>query len=366
MSLRRQAFDRPAALPGRSRVGFALAPPRTPRTMTATRSQLRGLVAVLSLSFLVACSANRLTREEEARQLEIHTETCGSYLNMGEYQRAEDQALRGLAIDEDDFTLNLYLARALLRQGAVDDILKAEHVLSKLPTDEDFRVPLSLGEILERKALAQSEAASGVSSGERYTEAPDPEARATELNEDARRSFERSLQRYREALELQPNDTEVLNGLVRVTALTGQFEDSLAWCEAVVRITESDRLFWRSHLERGNISAREEERIWSNIRKLRDLEQAIRLHAATVLNMELDRPAEAAAELDAILAFYPEIPEVHSQKAQILVKLERYEEAIASIDSYLRLIGHDFDHPDVQRAYRIRGDCEAALVRADN
>ncbi len=106
--------------------------------------------------------------------------------------------------------------------------------------------------------------------------------------------------------------------------------------------------------------------MWNNVQKLRKLERAVHLHAAAILNNHLDRPSDAVAELDAILAFDAEIAEVHSQRAQLLAKLERYEEAIASADQYLALAsqeGVDFDHPDVLRASRLKEECGRALRR---
>ena len=67
----------------------------------------------------------------------------------------------------------------------------------------------------------------------------------------------------------------------------------------------------------------------------------------------------------AIIAFDPSIPETYSQQAQLQIKLTRFEDAIAAIDNYLRRTELDFEHPDIQRAYRLRTDCEAALARSD-
>ena len=333
----------------------------------ATTPRLTRLWAPLFLSVALAaasCSSTGPSAEELERQIEIHTETCAGYLGMRDYQRAEDQALRGLALDEENFTLRLYLARALLNQDRTEKVLRAEQVLRTLPTDEDFRVSLSLGETLERKGIALDEAALGVLSGERFTNAADPEARAGELAAQAQKTFQQAEQNYQIAYGLQLNDTEVLNGLVRICALQGRYEDSLAWGEAIIRITESDRLFWKKQLDRPNIAPREEKRMWDNIRQLEELEVAVHLQAAATLNNQLGRTEEALAHLDQIIAFDPSIPETYSQKAQLLVKLESYESAMAAIDQYMRLAQLDFEHPDIQRAWRIRNDCEAALLRS--
>lgn len=326
--------------------------------------RLARLLPGLALLALASGCASKMSTEEREKRLEIYRETCGAYLAMGEWERAEDQALRGLALDEDEPQLRLYLGRALLNQGTPDAIEKAEFTLETLDADGDFRVPMTLAAVKERKGVAYTEAAAAVRSGERATPAADPEARAQELERTGRRALERALELFEEALELQPNDTEVLNGLVRVTALLGRYEDSLAWGQAVVSITTSDRLFWRNQLERPNLSPQEEERMWANIRRLRETETSVHLHAASLLNTKLDRPADAVRELDAVVAVDPDVPEIHSRRAQLLYRLERYEEAIAAIDEYLRLSGLPFEDPDVQRAYRIRRDCESALVRA--
>jgi len=335
--------------------------------MTIHRILSHALLPLAALALCSSCKTGGLSREERAHQVEIHIDSTSLNLSMGDYDRAESQALKGLALDKENFTLTLYLGRALLNKGGIENILKAEYTLAKLPDDKDFRVPLSMAEVLERKGMAYGEAAAGVESGDRYTPAPDPVARARELQSMADESYVKSLALYKKALDLQPNDTEVLNGLVRTTALMGNYEDSLAWGRAVINITSSDRLFWRKQLERPEISSQEEERMWSNVYKLRRLEQAVRLQAAAILNNQLERPAQAVDELDAILAFDPDIAAVHSQRAQILVKLQRYEEAIAALDNYLRLAsneGLDYEDPDIQRAYRIRRDCESALLRS--
>lgn len=332
----------------------------------APSSRLRRLCAplLLSVAITASCSSTGPSADEIERQVEIHTETCAGYLAMAEYARAEDQALRGLALEPNEFTLRLYLGRAMLNQDKTEKILRAEQVLDSLPKDEDFRVALSLGEAQERKGIALEQAAEGVLSGERFTNAADPELRAQELSADARAAFDAAHSNYKLAYDLQPNDTEILNGLVRISTLTGNFEDSLAWGEAIIRITESDRLFWKQQLERPNIADREEKRMWGNINQLEELEIAVHLQAAATLNNQLRRPEQALEHLDQIIAFDATIPETYSQKAQLLVKLERYEDAIAAIDQYMRLALLDFDHPDIQRAWRIRNDCEAALLLA--
>ena len=60
----------------------------------------------------------------------------------------------------------------------------------------------------------------------------------------------------------------------------------------------------------------------------------------------------------------PETPDTWTRRAQVLMELDRYAEATVCIDQYLRLSPEDFDHPDVQAAYDLRAECEAAELEA--
>lgn len=329
------------------------------------RPLLPALVGALLTCTLVSSCATRMPAGERERRIGVYTETCGSYLSISDWERAQDQAMKGLSLDEDNFTLRLYLGRALLQRGDIDSISKSIYTLEELDPDGDFRVPLSLGAAFERRGLARLEAAENVESGVQYTDAPDPLARAEELREDSVEDFEQSLEQFKVALELQPTDTEILNGLVRITALRGEFLDSLAWCKAIVSITESDRVFWQARRARTDITPQDERRMMKNIIRLHNLEMAIHLHAASILRIHLQRPEEALVELDMIVAFNPKEANIHSQRGQLLEELGRYEEAIAALDTYLSLTVRNVGHSDVQRAFKLKRTCEAQLASAN-
>ena len=89
---------------------------------------------------LAACNSSGPSKEDLERQIEIHTDTARAYINMGEFQRAEAQARKGLSLEPDSFDLKLALARALQMQGTTIKVLEAESIYRDLPRDEDFRV----------------------------------------------------------------------------------------------------------------------------------------------------------------------------------------------------------------------------------
>lgn len=320
----------------------------------------RPLPALLASALLAACSTTGATPVDEDRQIEIHTESAVGYMNMGEYDRAIDQAMRGLSLDPDNQRLKLYLARALLLRRGTQDVLRAEKVLRELDGTEDFRVPLGLGEVLERKGVAFDEAGRAIASGERFTQAPDPQARGKELRDQAVATWRESVSYYERANALRPNDPEVVSGLVRVHGLLGDLEESLQWADGILATSANDRAFWQTSLRRPDMSVAEEDRIRGELARLTSLQSAVLMQASTSA-LALDRREQALAYLDQLIAIDPDLAEAHSRRAQLLMDLGRYEEAIAGIDSYLRLAGLPYEHPYVKRAYELRRACEVAM-----
>src|SRR5690606_27134689 len=131
----------------------------TPRRAHAARRPWSTLALLLLAAAASACASSRDAKKDRQQRLSVHTESAALYLNMGEYERAVDQAQRGLELDPESFELRLYLGRALQKIGGTNEILTAEKVFRSLPTKQDFRVSLGLAEVLERKGLAQDEAA---------------------------------------------------------------------------------------------------------------------------------------------------------------------------------------------------------------
>lgn len=323
-----------------------------------------GQLFALSLLALAAGCESEKPRIDEDRQIEIHTESAAGYINMGEYERAIDQAMRGLELDPDNFTLRLYLGRALLMRGGTRDVLQAESIFQQLDGTADYRVPLSLGEALERKGVAFDEASRGVATGEVFSPAPDPLVRAEELRQEALTCWNAALEKYDAANRLQPNEREVVNGLVRVTSLLGRDEESLAWADALLATTLTDRAFWEQNLQRTDVSVTEEDYSRASLRRISDLEEAVLLQAATI-SVRLGRPEAAVGYLERVIAVAPDLAQAHSRRAQLLIELGSYEEALAAIDNFLRLTDLEFDHPHVRKAFELRRACEVALAEED-
>ena len=321
---------------------------------------MRSLLPLLLLA-ASACQTNDMSDDERERFLDIHVESAGAYLSMGDYGRAVDQAVRGLELDPDHIRLRLYLARGLQKTGRTEDVLRAEQVFRSMDRSEDYRVALGLGETIERRGLAQSEAAALVRTGQRFTEHPDPEERADELDQEATVAWREAIGLYKEALALAPADAEVLNGLVRAHTLLEENAEALAWGEKVIEVTTNDRDWWTQALKRPGMSPREEEACRRSIELLDRLQTSVHLNSYSILAASKDfEPAlvhlDGAAELD------PTDSTIHSRRAELLLELGRHEEAMSSIDAFLSMTDAGFDSRDVKRAFQLRAACEAALA----
>src|SRR5688572_27316859 len=99
--------------------------------------------------------------EQEENDLVTHKRNSKAFLDVGDFARAEDQCRRGLAIDEDDETLELTLGYALLFQGQPQKLEEAatvfDNAIGSFGTD-DWRLLAGQGMTLQQ--LARHRAAS--------------------------------------------------------------------------------------------------------------------------------------------------------------------------------------------------------------
>ncbi len=321
----------------------------------APPSALPALLALL----LSACVSDGPQEADPEQELSMHREFALRYYDQGDLARAEQQVDKGLEIEAQDPQLLLMKGWIRQRRGTAQDIFVAERIFRDLEPGDDYRAELGLAEALERKGLLFSEASEGVASGERATESPDPAARAEELQAQARECWAESELLYERVLGRKPGEFQALNGLQRVLALQGRYEESLAWSRTLLEQSELEMEFWRVQLRRPDLTAEEEGRLRALLEGSTRLQVETRLSAATLL-VAVGRQQQALEQLDRTLALAPERAEILSRRAQLLQALGRYREAAASIQEFLRMSELPFEHPDVRRAYTLLSECESA------
>jgi len=320
---------------------------------------------LLALVSVAGCKSdpNKLTAEQEKALVERYTETAQEYLRMGELDRAEGQCLKALEHDPDNERCKLIRGWTLQKRGKTEDILVSERIFREILDGGDYRAVLGLAECLERKGVLFDEAAREIESGQRVSDAADPKARVDQLRRERDRAWSESIQRYEDTLEKHADDVDALNGAMRVCALLSRLEASLGYAARLVDTIRPTRDFWEKQVVRPEITAEDERLFRQRARHLRGLELVTQVHASSVLH-ELGRDQEAIQHLDEAIALDSERAELFSRRAELKKSLGAPDQAIADIDQFLRLSRLEYEHPDVQRAWRLRKECEDAVRKA--
>lgn len=323
---------------------------------------LRNLLAAIACTAAVACNSGPEERDPE-ELFEIYRESTFYYNQAADFERAEVQALNALSIHPDDLSCNLILCGIDKIRGKTKDLLKAEYRYREMSQQDDFRVQLGLAEVLERLGSTYDEAAAAIDSGQRKTEAPDPAARVIELREMSVEAWEESRMRFHNVLATKPSYAGAINGLQRVHALQGDFEGSLVWTNRLLDLVEIDLSYYRQQLNRENISIEAETDLRNRMTNSNDLAERAYLLGASVLH-QLDRNVAELDYLTKASLLAPHQPNIWSRKAQAEMGLERYDQAIISLDTFLSNSKEAFDSLNVQRAYELRDKCVRAIEEA--
>lgn len=302
------------------------------------------------------------TAEQKEKMLELYKETAQSLFSMGEVERAAGQALKGLAIEPDDQELKLILAWSLQKRGRTEDVGRAEALFREVAPSGDFRALLGLGDSLERKGLAFAEAADKIESGERVTEAADPQQRVADLRMQSAANWRESVQWYRATIEKQRENSDAWGGLLRVHSLLGERQAALEAGRRALEYSKADYDFWEGRVRASDVRADEERRMRSLIARKQKILVATHL-SAYQLCVDEKLVDEARAHLDAALALDPGRGECYSRRAQLNLDAGRCKEAMEDIDQFLRRSTLAFEHPDMRRAWQVRREAEACFKR---
>jgi tetratricopeptide (TPR) repeat protein len=314
------------------------------------------LIAAVCLC-VAACTSSGLTAEQKTKLVDGFTETASQYFAMGEFDRANAQCIKGLELDPENTHIKLIQAWALQKRGTTQDIAAAERLFRELQKTGDFRAVLGLAEAMERRGLAFAESADQLKSGKRVTEAADPEQRIADYEAESRKAWTESRELYLKALEQQHLSTDVLNGLVRIEMLLGKPKDALDWADKLIATTQETLDYWNGQLQRAGLSTSDEKHFRGDARALTKVVTATHMTAAD-LAVTLNRDEVALAHLDAALALDPDRPEIYSRRAQIRKDLGEPAQALHDIEKFIALSTLDPNHPDIQRAWRLRKECE--------
>ncbi len=319
--------------------------------------QLTALLLVLT----AACSSAPKEREmTEEQKLDLYVTTATYLYEDGSYVRAQDQAVKALEIEPRNRPMRRMVGWVRIHMGKPGDLAIAEQFFRELMAegDDDPTTAIGLASVLERLGLAYDKRSQEIAQGQEADSSQ--EGRAREFASKARDRWAEALRLFEGTLVEGEGSSQAINGLQRVHALLGNYEESLAWAQRLLERSEQELNAWRRILQDAELTEREEKLMRTNEGDSLSLQRDTHLLIATLLH-RLSRAEEAIAHLDSVLDLGLEAPQVYSLRAQLRHASGDYGGAISDLDRFLSLSDQPFEHPDVQRAFDLRSACEAHL-----
>ena len=337
---------------------------------TLARGRTSGL-ALLTALLLTGCDMLPHTSQEkleptDEEKLDLYTTTATYLYEDGSLERAQDQAIKALEIDPDHEAMRRMVGWIRVRMGSPEDLLIARDLFEELRDEGDDNQATILGQATtyERLGLAWEQAADRVRRGEQLPDSgDDAEEAARRMESQSEELFEDSLELLESTLVEGEGSTSTMNGLQRVNALLGRYEESLAWSIRLLERSEEEIDLWDQLLQKQDLTEREETLYNENRRVGTQLQLDTRLFAATVLN-DMGRTEKALEQLDAVVQLDPALPQGYSLRAELRAKLGDFAGAIEDLDRFLGLSDAPFEDPDVKRAFELRTSWEIELARS--
>jgi tetratricopeptide (TPR) repeat protein len=313
--------------------------------------------AISGLLLCLAAGACFSLSEQEKVALDGYKHNSKAYYNSGKYGETIDQCLKGLELDEDDYSLNLTLAWARLRSGTKPNLFEAYNQFKKTDSlrwfNDDFRISLGLGETCYKIAMVYRQR---LDYFERKIEEDANTALLFEEEiEECREGMERYLEEAIEYLqdtlahERERENIEAILTLGQAYAYDGEHELAVQYLNQGLDLLESSTTFQQKQLEGESSITGDGRRFFERqVRRNLRWEKELRGILAFVYRR--------MGELDNALMQYNLLEErelfddvQHYNRAIVLQELGRYQEAIEEYDRFLRrasLSGREFDEDE--------------------
>ena len=333
--------------------------PRRPQPLLALRDALFVLPAVLG----AACVGGPPSQEgpDDEQLLELYTTSATYFYEDDNLSQAQEQAVKALEIEPNHKAMRRMIGWVRVRQGQAEDLIIAEQFFRKLVRegDENSATTLGLATTLERLGVGYEEAARDFRAGAREVPAgKDREAYADRTAQQAVELWNEAIAILEGTLEGGEGSTRAMNGLQRLYALRGDYEESLRWSEILLDRSRAELATWRRLLTDGNLTESEEQLYRTNEQASLDLCRNTHLFAATLLHRQ-GRSRDAVAHLDQVLASEPDLAQAYSQRGQLLLELGDFEDAKRDLNRFIGLSDAPFGHPDLERAFQLLAECES-------
>jgi tetratricopeptide (TPR) repeat protein len=338
-----------------------------PFSQAPARHASRHTALVLALGLWVSSCQSSGPKVDPEIQRAVHVEAARNHYDIGDLDRAIDQAERALVLDEDDINMKLLIAWCYLRKDRKGDLLEAERIflgLEKRYKDES-RAPLGTAIVSERLAMLHRNTAQDIERGLEVPLGKDPQKEIERLRGEEKRLFARASERYEQLIEEQDDHIEALTGLVRVNTTQGATETALTYSGRLITTLEAQEIFYSEQLRDQAWDRSVEDDFKRLLRNTTT--RLIRAHQlAAELHFDLGRSSLALGHLDQAIERDPNAsPELYAQRAQVLLSMERPERALEDLERFIANSSLPVDHPDVQEAWQLRRDAREAIARPD-
>lgn len=345
----------------RSPMAFHPRPRPDRSTLLRSAPTRRPLGLLLGAAMLLACAcASGPKRVSPTTELEIYRDSANVFYRTEDLARAEAQASKGLEIERRDVPLRLMLGWISLRRGDTANLMRAEQIFREVLEDakDNTQARLGLGEALERLGVVSSQSADTIEAGDRLPRRGTPLERAEELRADALKKWREAMTHYESTLVQRGGSFKALNGLQRTASLLGNYAQSLEYGERLIALSEAEAEDFRRLIEQGSLQPGQELELRKSELRSRRLRVEAHLLASDLL-MQLERPGDSIAHLDAAIEVDPRRVDALGRRAELRTQAGDFHGAIEDIDRLLAASTElPYEHPDIRRAYDLRATAE--------
>lgn len=327
------------------------------------RPTLLGLTLALALGAGAPGCRHTYQKQVEPtkeQKLDLYTTTATYLYEDGSLERAQEQAVKALEVDPKNRPMRRMIGWIRLRMNTNEDLILAERFFRDLQRegDDNENTRLGLAIACERLGKSYDDVGRAIQAGQREPErGKDRERAAQELHAKAQRYWDEAIKVCDGLLATGEGNTNAMNALQRLQALTGNYEKSLDWSRRLLERTDQELVTWRRLLQEKSLSKSEESLYRKNEITAVDLQNETHLFAATLL-FQQQRYEEALPHLDAVVASSPNLAQAYSLRGQMRARVGQYEGAIQDLDRYLALSDAPYEHPDVRKAFELRAEAE--------
>ncbi|MBC8329390.1 MAG: hypothetical protein ISR76_08140 [Planctomycetes bacterium] len=326
----------------------------------------RFLGPLLILSALVAACGGLTPEEKE--QVADYRRRASQYYESGKPEdlgRAEQQAMRGLAMDPDNADLNHILGRTLLKWQDPRHVVASQKYLERAyELDPQYRTAYSLGEChLRLGELRVKRAVTLDLSAEeldpRESEAREElAARALKLRADAEEDLDEAARFLQIALESNPGNIFSLRLLANTYAHMGRSDDSLETIHRLIQELVESRRWKNERLAMEALPLTEEQMLRDRLKEDLEMEMEARGLAAAIHKSQ-KRFRDSADMLTEVLKLDPGREREYFNRGMCLYWLGDLAAAHADMREFLRRTPLDFGADEVARALDIVSEFES-------